>query len=143
MEGLPFELLSGSLEAEFQASTNLVLAIGIQLAGIFGYEAGFKLKLPRLKRTYTTITKEDNTQACPGSKHETLVNSTTGILEKNEINLDLIALVGEDRAINAKALETTLFVCCSSHSKSRTYALIHHGTEHQNPFPGSMPPYRR
>ncbi|RPA91824.1 hypothetical protein L873DRAFT_1794663 [Choiromyces venosus 120613-1] len=109
VEGLPFELLAGSLEAEFQASTNLVLAIGIQLAGIFGYEAGFKLKLPRLKRTYTTITKEDDTQACPGSKHETLANSTTGILEKNEINLDLIAMVGQDKTINAKALETTLF----------------------------------
>ena len=111
LESLPFELLAGSLEAEFQASTNLVLAIGIQLAGIFGYEAGFKLKLPRLVKNFSTITKTDNSPACPGSKHATLANSTTGILEKSDINCDLIALIGQDKMINAKRLETTLFVC--------------------------------
>ncbi|PWW73870.1 hypothetical protein C7212DRAFT_346585 [Tuber magnatum] len=109
---LPLELIAGSLEAEFQASTDLVLAIGIQLSGIFGYEAGrlqAKTSKAEMKRTYTATTKEDNAQAWPGSKHKTLANSTTVILEENEAKPDPITPIGQDRTINTKALGTILF----------------------------------
>lgn len=79
----------------FEVSTNLVLGVGMKATGLFNYEAGFKLRLPRYAANLTTITNQNGQPACNGNANK----SPTGVFVKNDVNIELVAVAGNTMVI--------------------------------------------
>jgi len=96
MEPLPFEINSGSADAEFEFSASPVIGVEIFAIGIVSYEAALKMRMPRVKTKLTTF--EDATGAC--EKSDTA--QTKGVRSNTEVAFALDFVVGEDKIVETR-----------------------------------------
>ncbi|RPB29170.1 hypothetical protein L211DRAFT_817495 [Terfezia boudieri ATCC MYA-4762] len=96
MESLPFEINSGSVDAEFKFSASPVIGVQIYAIGIVSYEAALKVHMPRVKTKFTSF--EDPAGAC--EKSDTA--ETKGVRSNTEAAFALDFVVGEDKIVETK-----------------------------------------
>ena len=96
MASLPFEINSGSVDAEFEFSASPVIGVEIFAIGIISYEAALKVRMPRVKTKFTSF--EDPAGVCGGSDPA----QTKGVRSNTEVAFALDFVVGEDKLIETK-----------------------------------------
>ncbi|KAF8424852.1 hypothetical protein EV426DRAFT_701116 [Tirmania nivea] len=96
MESLPFEINSGSVDAEFEFSASPVIGVEIYAIGIVSYEAALKIRMPQVKTKFTTF--EDLTGACEKSDRA----QTKGVKSNTEVAFALDFVVGEDKIVQSR-----------------------------------------
>jgi len=101
LQALPFELNEGQLDIDFSVAPELKLSIGINVAGIMGYEAAIKFKLPKYEAQISTVNKDSG--ACEDG------GPTTGVLVNTTSIFEIVAVMGESVSINPDAIEHILF----------------------------------
>jgi len=96
MESLPFEINSGSVDADFEFSASPVIGVEIFAIGIASYEAALKVRMPRVKTRFTTF--EDPAGACEKSA----TAQTKGVRSNTEVAFALDFVVGEDKLVETQ-----------------------------------------
>ncbi|RPB13089.1 hypothetical protein P167DRAFT_587300 [Morchella conica CCBAS932] len=89
---LPFELNGGAIDMKFDTGTNLVFGVGVFAIGVGSYDAGFRLRLPRIGIDLKTVTNKNGKPACAGNANK----SPTGVTMKSDANIELVAVAGKD-----------------------------------------------
>lgn len=102
---LPFELVSGAIDVKIDTGTNLVFGVGVSAIGIGSYDAGFRLRIPRIGIDLKTVKNSNGKPACAGNKDK----SATGVTVTSDANIELVAVAGKDTMIVGSFSEKLLW----------------------------------